>query len=77
MTPTTMPMMVTVRLPNLLANGTTSAAATAMGMAPSTASRDWDAPQASAEPKKVLSSTHLQKKAMEPFFMAPLHWKPM
>ena len=67
--------MQTSRLENLLDSGTTNKAATAMGMAPRMASRDWDAPQASADPKKVLSMTHLQKYAMEPFFMAPAHWK--
>ena len=62
--PTTLsasPAKVTMRLPKRLASGTTTAAATAMGMAPRMASSDCEAPQASAEPKKVLSSTHLQK----------------
>ena len=59
--PTIMPIMQTMRLPNLFASGTTITEATAMGIAPRMDSRDWEAPHASAEPKKVLSSTHLQK----------------
>ena len=50
----------TIRLPNLLASGTTNTAATAIGIAPMMLSRLCEAPQASALPKKVLSSTHLQ-----------------
>ena len=76
-TPMAMPTRQVRRLPNLLASGTTKTAATAIGMAPSTASKDCDMPQASprlAVLKKLLSSTHWQKNVMEPFFIAPPHW---
>ena len=43
-TPSSIPAMVTMRFPNLLARGTTKAAAAAMGIAPKIASRDWAAP---------------------------------
>ena len=59
--PSSMKPPQTRRLPNLLARGTTKTAATAIGIAPMMLSRPWEAPHASAVPKKVLSRTHLQK----------------
>ena len=57
-TPIIMPVMVTSRLLNLLARGTTTAAASAMGMAPSTARMVWATPQ-SIVPDAPM--THWQK----------------